>query len=124
MRDSIEFRIAGHEKYKLIAIVPILNSSDYHVTLNGQVHYGGTQFPLSEAKEHINFLRKFLKIDNEPLVKIQDGVVLPHKRKRRTKVQMEEAKRELENAKRKRSRINSSVTKKPRGRPPKAKRNL
>jgi len=116
MRDTLEFKIEGHQEHKVIAIVPIVNSSDYWITMNGKVKYGGSSFPLAEAKEKVDFLRKFLNIQ-APIMKSQDGKVLPPKRKRRTKAEMEVVKREND-----RKRTNRIKSKKSGRRTPKTKK--
>jgi len=120
MRPILEFEISDHPEHRTIAIVP--DGREYHILLNGKVHYGGTKFSLNDAKDKIDFLKKYLNI-KEPVARTQDGQVLKPKRKRRTKAEMQEARREMEHAKRKRVRVNRAVTKKPRGRPPAPKRN-
>lgn len=135
MRPTLEFKLNGDGLYETISIIPIENSKFYKVKLKNKasVHtlvaeysnkYDSLEFTLEDAKEKIDFLRKFLKIDEQPIIKAQDGQSLPPKRKRRTKAEMQAARRELEHAKRKRGRANRVVAKKPRGRPPKAKRNF
>jgi hypothetical protein len=134
MRPILEFKLNNSNQYEAISIIPIENSKFYRVKLKNRTteptlavtyspKYDNLEFTLERAKEKINFLRKFLKIDEEPLVKTQEGVVLPPKRKRRTKAEMEAARRELENVERKKSRTNSIVPKKLSGRTPKTKRN-
>ena len=116
MRPTLEFSIAEHPLHKIIAIVP--DGKEYLIQLNGKTHYGGTKFSLNDAKEKVDFLRKFLKISEEPTPKSQDGKVLPTKRKRRTKAEMQAARREHD-----RKGTNRVKSKKSRRHTPAAKRN-
>lgn len=121
MRPTLEFEILNHPEHKVIAIVP--DGKEYLIHLNGKIHYGGTKFTLNDAKEKIDFLRKYLNITSTPVERTQDGQAVPTKRKRRTKAEMQAARREMEHAKRKRTRVNSAIAKKPRGRASASKRN-
>lgn len=107
MRPTLEFKIENDASHKVISIVP--DGREYQVFLDGQLHYGGTKFSLHDAKEKIDFLRKYLTITEIPITKTQDGKVLKPKRKRRTKLEMQAARRLQDKHKKRKRRTKAEM---------------